>query len=114
MRRPIVPRTYDEITRHTVPEPDSSFRPAPELERDAYAHFHSTREGERELYQCIKEALLVAPDVATSGVVVEVDQGRVTLRGHVLDPRSLRQVETMVTGIEGVTQVDNRLIIATE
>ena len=112
--RPIVPRTYDEITRHTVPEPDSSFRPGAELERDAYAHFHSTQEGQRELYQCIKEALLVAPHIATSGVVVEVDQGRVTLRGRVLDPPSLRQVESIVTAIEGVTQVDNRLIVGTE
>ena len=33
---PNPPTTYDEITRRTVPEPDTSWRPTKEQEREAF------------------------------------------------------------------------------
>jgi len=109
---PTTPRSYDEITRNTVPDPDSSRRPTRELERAASEHLHPMPPAERELYLRIKDTLMVIPDVATSHVVVGVDRDHVTLRGTVHDARSRERVEAIVEAIAGVGRVDNLLIIA--
>ncbi len=106
-----IPRSYDEISRHTVLNPDGSFRPTIEQEAEAIEHRH-VLEAERDLHARIKEALLLARDVLMNGVFIEVEGSRVKLSGRVRGQRSLQRVEDFVAGIEGVTRVVNRLVVA--
>lgn len=101
-------QTYDEIVARTVPDPDSSFRPSPEQERD-------TRDGvvlpdDQEALAARVTAALEA--AGFSGVGVEVSGARVVLRGAVRDTGALNQIESTVSTVEGVSAIDNRLHIA--
>lgn len=96
MKSPTPPHTYDEITRRTVPEPDSSFRPPiPHDSPDAIP-----------LRKRVIEAL------RSSGffdVGFEVDGERVLLRGEVRDLATRMRIEQLVAMIDGVDRVESTL-----
>jgi osmotically-inducible protein OsmY len=97
--------TYDDIVRKTVPEPDSSFRPSPEQIQQAKDGFRALDADEQALEARVRSALAGA-----SGVTVEVARDRVTLRGSV-DQATANQLADRVRAIEGVSSVDDQLVI---
>lgn len=100
-----IPRSYDEIVRRTVPEPDSSFRP------DASQKDQTNRlkPSDPRVYARLSEELL--DDHSLGHIGFEVDQGRVTLHGTVRDARSISYLENLARSIEGVDDVINRLVV---
>jgi hypothetical protein len=98
-------KTYDDITRKTVPEPDSSFRPSPEQVKQAHEGFRALDADEQQLHDRVVAALS-----GVSGVQVEVDRDRVTLRGQV-DAATLARVPDLVRSIDGVESVDDQLVV---
>jgi osmotically-inducible protein OsmY len=97
---PRAPRTYDEITRRTVPEPDTSFRPSQDQLDRAQDEFIRQQVGD----------LLVehnAPDVG-----FEVDRGRVILRGTVRDEQMATRIRREVMRLKDVEQVDDHMRLA--
>jgi hypothetical protein len=102
-----MPKTYDEIVRKTVPEPDSSFRPSPEQVRQAYEGFRALDPDEQALQARVQAALNGHP-----GVTVEVDHDCVIMRGEVRSPDELRRVSDLVRAVDGVGAVDDQLVIA--
>jgi hypothetical protein len=110
---PNPPKSYDEIVRKTVPEPDSSFRPTPEQERQAYEGFRALDSDEQALFDRINGVL------ASSGhdlqhVAVEVERDRVIIRGSVRDEAALARVLAVVRDVEGVRSVDDQLVISAD
>ena len=103
--------SYEDIVRQTVPEPDSSFRPTRAQERAAYEGARMLDEDERWLYVRVVDSLLAVSDLDPSGVRVEIDRDRVTLRGRVRDAGVLDLVERIVHGVEGVGVIANYLVI---
>lgn len=108
-----IPRTYDEITRATVPEPDSSFRPTEEQKRQALDGFRALDADEQALFDRIDRAL-VASGEKLQQVQVEVERDRATVRGSVRDAESLARVLDVVRGVDGVGEVVDRLVIAAD
>jgi len=106
-----VARSYDEITRQTVPELDSSFRPSPEQEKAAYDGTRILDHDEQRLYARVVDALLDVTNIDPTGIAVEIDRDRVTLRGRVTDPGALDRLERRVEGIGGVGTVVNLLVV---
>ena len=104
-------QSYDEIVRQTVPEPDSSFRPSPEQEKAAYEGTRILDEDEQKLYARVVDALLGISDIDPTGVNVEIDRDRVTLRGRIPDAGALSQIERRVHDVEGVSVVANYLVV---
>jgi osmotically-inducible protein OsmY len=100
-----MPKTYDEITRKTVPNPDSSFRPSPEQVKQAYEGFRALDTDEQALQQRVQAAIAGRGDVT-----VEVERDRVILRGRVRDAADLRRLPELVRGLEGVGSVDDQLV----
>jgi hypothetical protein len=100
-----MPKSYDEITRKTVPEPDSSWRPSPEQVKQAREGFRAMDPDEQQLQARVRVA--VGP-----GVDVEVDGDRVTLRGQVADAEALRRIPELARGVDGVAQIDDQLVVA--
>ena len=47
------------------------------------------------------------------GFSIEVDRETVTIRGSVRDPATINVVEDTVRKVEGVGQVENRLVVGT-
>lgn len=107
---PNQPRSYDEIVRGTVPDPDSSWRPTPGQEKDAREGFRATDAGEQSLQATIVQAL-TARDFDLSGVNIEVDGGRVTLRGRVADSATLNAIPAAIHQIDGVEDVVDYLVV---
>jgi osmotically-inducible protein OsmY len=97
-------KTYDEIVRTTVPEPDGSWRPSPEQVKQAHEGFRATDADEQQL-----EARVHAALSGVQGVTVEVSRDRVTLRGTV-SAADLARVADLVRGVDGVAAVDDQLI----
>jgi hypothetical protein len=97
-------RTYDEIVARTVPDPDSSFRPTPQQQREALTRVEPPRD----------EVLAVKVDEALREVVgadhlsFEIDGDRVILRGPVADVRAWNRIDAAVRAIDGVQGIDNR------
>jgi hypothetical protein len=110
---PNPPKSYDEIVRKTVPEPDSSFRPTPDQERVAYEGFRALDADEQALFDRVNSVL------ASSGhdlqhVAVEVERDSVILRGSVRDEAALARVLEIVRNVEGVDAVDDELVISAD
>lgn len=105
------PRTYDEIVRKTVPEPDSSFRPTPEQVRQAHEGFRALDAQEKALADRIDEALGESC-FDCSDVSVEVERDVVTLRGSVRDAASLTHIHDIVSKVDGVGRLIDRLVVA--
>lgn len=98
---PRAPRSYDEIVRHTVVDPDGSVRPDPpptedELRRD------------RKMRDAISEAL-IAEGIDTLGF--EVLRGRVILHGWVRDGLTSSRVERLIAEAAPEAVIDNRMQI---
>jgi osmotically-inducible protein OsmY len=110
MTKPIA-RSYDEIVRQTVPELDSSFRPTQGQEQAAYEGTRILDEDEQKLYSRVVDALLGIGDIDPSGIRVEVDRDRVTLRGQISTASSLDRIERRVHDADGVGLVVNYLTI---
>jgi hypothetical protein len=92
------PRTYNEITRRTVPDPDSGFR-APMSEpipRDA-----SIAERVEDLIASLNQA-----------IGFEVSGRSVKLRGMVADNATSARIERAIAALEGVDEVENYLRVA--
>ncbi len=108
-----VPRTYDEIVRATVPDPDSSWRPSDEQEKLAYTGFRALSPEEQELHGRVERAL-DAGGGALDQVHVEVENDCVILRGQVRSAAAIRRVVELVENVPGVRQVVDRLVIAAD
>jgi hypothetical protein len=101
---PRAPRSYDEIVRRTVPEPDGSWRPEPppteaELRLD------------RQIRAAISEALM-AHGIDTLGF--EVVRGRAILSGWVRDQGTALRVERIISEAAPEAVIDNRMRIGTD
>ena len=100
-----MPKSYDDIVRKTVPEPDTSFRPSPEQVKQAYEGFRALDADEQALQNRVQAAIAGRGDIQ-----VEVERDRVTLRGRVRDAADLTRLPELVRGIEGVGSVDDQLV----
>ena len=100
-----MPKTYDDIIRKTVPDPDSSWRPSPEQVKQAYEGFRALDPDEQALQSRVQSAIAGKGDIT-----VEVDRDRVILRGRVRDPSDLTRIPDLVRGIHGVGSVDDQLV----
>jgi osmotically-inducible protein OsmY len=105
------PRSYDEITRATVPEPDSSWRPSEEQEKRAKEGFRALDVDEQKLSEAVHDALLEA-GMDSSTLHIEVDRDRVILRGQVRDRESMMKIPAIVGQVDGVRAVVDQLVIA--
>lgn len=108
---PEPPKTYDDIARRTVPDPDGGWRPTPEqLER--------TREGireqsasETELLGRVRDALTAA-HIDVSKVQLDIDREQVTVRGEVKRLTDMVEIENAIAAVHGVETVVDLLVIA--
>lgn len=99
------PKSYDEITRKTVPDPIGSWRPSAEQVKQAYEGFRALDADEQALQSRVEAAL-----VGKGDITVEIDRDRVILRGRVRDPSDLTRIPELVRGIHGVGCVDDELV----
>ena len=104
------PTTYEEITRRTVPEPDSSWRPTKEQEREAFQGHREMDADENALYERIME-MFRNSGIDTEQVSVEVCRDRVCLRGNVASETDLTVLPELVRDVDGVAGVDDRLVV---
>lgn len=111
IRPPSPPRSYEEIVRRTVPDPDSSWRPTVEQEKRAYEGFRALDPEEQMLQERVCDALLSA-GLDASTLHIEIDRDRVILRGEVRDHESLMRIPTVVGQVDGVRAVVDQLVIA--
>ena len=102
-------QSYDDIVRQTVPELDSSFRPTPAQEKAAYEGARALDADEQRLHDRVVAAL--SGSNGASGVTVEIDRDRVTLRGRVSDPGALAQLEDRVHAVDGVGVLANYIVV---
>lgn len=107
---PQPPKTYDDIVRKTVPEPDSSWRPSDEQVRQAREGFRALDTAEQELHDRVSAALAQA-GLSKVEVEIEVDRERVTLRGVAADDGELRKIEAVVAGVSGVGEVHDQVVV---
>ena len=105
-----VPKTYDEIVRATVPEPDSSWRPTQDQERQSREGFRAMDDDEQQLHSRVMAALTSA-SIDPSAIDIEIDRDRVTLRGQVRDRETLTRIAQVVGEVDGVRAVLDQLVI---
>ena len=92
------PKTYDEITRRTVIEPDSSFRPIAPSRPDV--------PDDQTLLDRVRDALLA---LGLDEVGLEVEDGRISLIGWVRDHATSARVEKVVRRVEPNAPIVNHL-----
>jgi osmotically-inducible protein OsmY len=102
--------TYDEITRRTVPEPDSSFRPSADQERQAFEGYRAMDDDEKALHARVMDALR-ASGINWQGISIEVERDRVSVRGTVDDDRALAKIPDIIRSVDGVSEVVDRLVV---
>jgi hypothetical protein len=112
---PTPPRTYDEIIRTTVPDPDGSIRPsaaqraeAPVEHRDERRRAQATPDEQR-----IRTQLDALIDPSLGDFIYEVDAATVTLEGVVHTAAASVHLENLARSIAGVSAVQNRLVVST-
>lgn len=103
-------KSYEDITRATVIEPDSSFRPTVAQERGSYEGERVLSGDERAIYDRTSDALRSA-GCDVSAVTVEVDGSRVTLRGRVRDYNDLPKIEAAVRTVPDVGDIVDMIVI---
>jgi hypothetical protein len=108
---PTGPKTYDDIVRATVPEPDSSWRPSKAQEARAFEGFRALDPEEQALADRVHDAL-VAAGLDASKLQIEIDRDRVILRGQVRDHTALMKIPNVVGQVDGVSAVVDQLVIA--
>jgi hypothetical protein len=105
------PRSYDDIVRQTVVEPDTSIRATREQEQAAREGFRALDPDEQVLHDRVVQALgTLGPDA--SRVTAEVSRELVTLRGQVADVATLRRIEDAVAYVTGVETIHNQVVVA--
>jgi hypothetical protein len=111
-RNPVrTPRSYDDIVRQTVVEPDTSTRPTRDQEQAAREGFRALDPDEQVLHDRVVQALAtLGPDA--SRVTAEVSRELVTLRGQVADVAMLRRIEDAVAYVTGVETIHNQVVVA--
>ncbi len=113
------PSSYDEIVRHTVRNPDLSYRPSWEEERLARHRFgeptehrpHPLSEHERALYERVFHALAADPALDLHDVTLDIDDRQVVLTGSAPGPATAIRIEEIAAAVPGVEGVDNQLVI---
>ena len=108
---PPVARSYDEIVRRTVPEPDGSWRPSPSQERAAQAGARHLDELELALHARVSEALQDAPLDAIEALDVEIHGDHVILHGRVRALHLITDLERRIRMVDGVAAIENRLVV---
>lgn len=104
------PKSYDQIVRNTVLDPDSSQRPTREQEHEAREGFRAVDAGEQALHARVVAAL-AASGADTSRVTVEVSGDLVQLGGKVIDSAALRVLEDIVARVSGVETIHNEVVV---
>jgi osmotically-inducible protein OsmY len=107
------PKSYDDIVRNTVLDPDSSVRPTREQEREAREGFRAQDAGEHALHARVAGAL-AASGVDASKVTIEVSGELVRLGGEVPDAAALRRLEDAVARVQGVETIHNQVVIGSK
>lgn len=105
------PKSYDQITRDTVLEPDGGWRPSDQQEVQALEGFRALDAEEQSLSDRI-DAALAAGGRDLEHVQVELERNQVTLRGTVKSAAAGNQAVDLVRGVDGVASVIDRLVIA--
>jgi osmotically-inducible protein OsmY len=105
------PRSYDDIVRQTVVEPDTSIRPTREQEQAAREGFRALDPDEQVLHDRVVQALATLGADA-SRVTAEISRELVTLRGQVADVATLRRIEDAVAYVTGVETIYNQVVVA--
>lgn len=100
------PRTYDEITARTVPDPDSSFRPTHGEQRDALSRVEPPRD--EVLSGRVADALR---ELGASGISFDIEGERVIVRGAVADIGTWNRIEAGLRAA-GIENLDNRMHVA--
>jgi BON domain len=102
------PKSYEEIVRQTVAEPDGTARPTLEQEQAAREGFRALDTDERALYDRVVDAIATA---GAAGVTAEVSRDLVTLRGWVADTALLRAVDEAIARIPGVETIHDQIMV---
>ena len=103
-------KSYEEIVRQTVVDPDSSARPTLEQEQAGREGFRALDTDERALQERVLGALK-ASGVDIFSVTVEITRDLVTLRGRVTDSGMLGTLEDAVARVPGVETVHNLVVV---
>jgi hypothetical protein len=104
-------KSYEDIVRQTVVDPDSSQRPTREQEAAAREGFRALDADERLLQERVLGAL-ASSGADISGVTVEITRDLVTLRGRVSDSSMLRVLEDAIARVPGVDTIHNQVVVA--
>jgi osmotically-inducible protein OsmY len=104
------PKSYDEIVRETVVDPDSSVRPTLAQEQTARQGHRALDADERALQERVARALSDT-GASVAGVTVEVSRDLVTLHGRVADIAMLRVLEDVVARVPGVTTIHDQIVV---
>jgi osmotically-inducible protein OsmY len=64
-----------------------------------------------EIKRRIREALVRAAEIDADRITVEVEDGKVTLKGAVRSYAEMREAERAAANVAGVTEVENRLTV---
>jgi osmotically-inducible protein OsmY len=104
-------RSYDDIVRKTVVDPDSSVRPTREQEEQARHGFRALDADEQIIHDRVQQALAALGGSAAK-VDVEVNRELVTLRGQVAGMSTLRAIEEAVARVTGVDTIYNQIVVA--
>lgn len=99
--KPRVPHSYDEIVRHTVPDPVGSYRPDPPQTIAELRH-------ERQTGRAISAALI---EHGIDTISFEVVRGRVILRGSVRDQATALRIKQIISEAAPDAVLDSRLSI---
>jgi hypothetical protein len=113
------PKSYDEITRQTVANPDMSFRPSHDEEQLARHRFgletehrpHPLSPRERSLRDRVREALMADPNLELHDVTIEIDEDEIILLGTVPGPATAIRIEQLAGAVLGARCVDNQLVV---
>jgi osmotically-inducible protein OsmY len=103
-------RTYEDITRATVPQPDSSFRPSEEQERQAFEGYRALDENESALHARVMDALRDS-GINWQGIAIDVCDTQIAVRGTVDEASDLTRIPDIIRNVEGVSSVDDRLVV---
>ena len=104
------PRSYDEIVRATVVDPDSSVRPTKEQEQASREGFRAMDAGEQALHGRVMQAL-AGSGADISHVSVEVTGDLIRLGGAVPDSGMLALMEDAVARVAGVETIHNQVVV---
>jgi hypothetical protein len=105
---PTTPRSYDEIVRRTVLDPDGAYRPSPEQVRRAYrGALTSYEEG---MFELVHDALLEA-GVDNSQLQIVVEHDWVVLRGAVRNAREAAHIADVVERIPGIRGITDLIVV---